>query len=119
AMDPATGAFQGALLALSHRTDWPEHDNLAWLRERLGAFTYIDRVVVARDAQGLGIGRALYADLARLAASCGRPLLTCEVSTRPDNPASHRFHRKSGFQTLGDHSTPDGNKAVRYYAGHL
>src|ERR1700742_4367328 len=74
----------GFLLAFSDRTP-AQGPNHAWFLARYPAFLYIDRVVIAPEARGLGHARRLYGDLAAIAA--GRPLC-CEVNVVPLNPGS-------------------------------
>ena len=92
-----------------------DHKNLNWLRGRFKRFFYIDRVIVDAQAQGKGYGRLLYEDFEHEARARGLPRLVCEVNTKPDNPASHRFHLGFGFRAVGDEYYPDYDKAVRYY----
>ena len=57
------------------------------------------------------MGAALYADLARhLPGDC--PVLTCEVNLRPPNLESLAFHRKLGFEPVGEQETGGGAKRV-------
>lgn len=100
----------GFLIALSDRTP-PQGPNHAWFLARYPAFLYIDRVVVAAEARGLGHARRLYDDLAAIAA--GRPLC-CEVNLAPPNPASLAFHDRLGFAACGEADDPRNGKRVRY-----
>jgi uncharacterized protein len=100
----------GFLLALSERTP-VQGPNHAWFIARYAAFVYIDRVVVAPEARGRGHARALYADLAAIAA--GRPLC-CEVNVTPPNPGSLAFHDRLGFVACGEADDPRNGKRVRY-----
>jgi len=109
----------GALIGYAHDVDYPGHWNLNWLRPRLENFFYIDRIVIDREAQGRGLGHQLYRDVIDYARSRGHAWLACEVNTVPDNPGSHAFHLKQGFNSLGEQAFPDKNKAVRYYAKAL
>ena len=113
------GHLLGALIAYRHDVDYPDHWNMAWLREHLEGFVYIDRIIVADAAQGRGVARALYTDLERFAVSQGITTLACEINTQPDNPASHAFHQRLGFRPIGDRTYPDGRSSVRYYAKPL
>ncbi|WP_427454225.1 GNAT family N-acetyltransferase [Litorimonas sp. WD9-15] len=115
-IDPETGQLLGALLAYPHDIDYPDHANLIWLRQNLSEFFYIDRIVIAAEAQGQGVGHALYQDLAVHAQSQGYKNLACEVNTRPDNPGSHMFHQRAGFIAIGKRNIPEKSKAVCYYA---
>jgi len=119
AVDPLTDDMIGALISYPHTVDDPDHCNIAWLRQTLDAFQYIDRVIVSASAQGKGVGRRLYADLEHFASQRGLPHLACEVNTRPDNPASHAFHIHQGFHAIGDRDFPEKDTAVRYYAKKL
>src|ERR1700730_8181298 len=86
----------------------------AWFRDRFKDFVYVDRVVVAHEARGRGIARALYADLFRRAESDGHSMICCEVNVDPPNPASDAFHASLGFHEIGRASMPNG-KVVRYF----
>lgn len=101
---------EGFLLALSERTP-VQGPNHGWFVARYSAFLYIDRVVVAPEARGRGHARALYADLAAIAA--GRPLC-CEVNITPPNPGSMAFHDRLGFAACGEAGDPRNGKHVRY-----
>lgn len=111
---------QGVLVGYAHDVDYPDHENLNWLRDRYDDFFYIDRVIISGDAHGRGYGRQLYDGVEAFAREQGHPYLTCEVNSRPDNPGSHRFHLSRGFEVVGAQSYPsnaDGiSKAVKYYA---
>jgi uncharacterized protein len=100
----------GFLIALSERSP-VQGPNHAWFVARYPAFLYIDRVVVAPEARGRGHARALYDDLAAIAA--GRPLC-CEVNIAPPNPGSLAFHDRMGFASCGDADDPRNGKRVRY-----
>lgn len=113
----------GVLLGYGDNVDYPDHENLRWLRAHANAnanykdnpFFYIDRVIIARDGQSKGLGRALYDDVARFAAGQNFARLTCEVKTRPDNPVSHAFHLSMGFTAIGQVDDPASAACVRYY----
>jgi predicted GNAT superfamily acetyltransferase len=101
---------KGFLIALSEQTP-PQGPNHAWFLARYPAFVYIDRVVVAPEARGMGHARRLYEDLAADAA--GRPLC-CEVNLVPPNPGSMTFHERIGFVACGEGDDPRTGKRVRY-----
>lgn len=109
---------QAILIGYDHGADY-DHKNLSWLRARFDAFFYIDRIIIDSAAQGKGYARALYEDFETEARRKGLPRLVCEVNTKPDNPGSHRFHEKMGFEPIGDVEYPDYNAAVRYYLKEL
>ena len=88
--------------------------HFAWFRDRFKDFVYVDRVVVAHEARGRGIARALYADLFQRAESDGHSVICCEVNVDPPNPASDAFHASLGFHEIGRASMANG-KVVRYF----
>ena len=79
-----------------------------WFRNRYDAFLYIDQVAVAREARGRGVAAALYDDVEKAARASATPTLVCEVNLEPDNPPSHRFHRRRGFLEVGRLRSGDG-----------
>ena len=116
--DYARQTGDGQAFLLGYDGDGPyRHKNVDWLSARLGRYSYIDRVVVAPEAQGLGLARRLYDDMAAWSRKRGRDCLACEVNTRPDNPGSHAFHARLGFEVLGD--ADYGDVSLRYYAKRL
>lgn len=57
-------------------------------------FEYVDRIVVAKEFQGQGLGRKLYEYIfSRNETS----IICCEVNIKPENPNSIAFHEKMGF----------------------
>jgi uncharacterized protein len=111
AADPATDDVLGFLLALPPGVDYGS-PNYRWFAERYDDFTYIDRVAVAAERRGQGIGRALYEALGRSAGSPAGPLVCCEVNLRPPNPGSLAFHQHLGFEVVGEQETEAGSKRV-------
>lgn len=85
--------------------------NYQWFEARYPDFLYVDRVIVAPQARGLGIGNMLYDALDGFAQGrAGR--IACEVNERPPNPGSMRFHERLGFRTVGSQETEGGAKSV-------
>jgi len=113
-MTPDRRAF---LLAFTADADY-DSPNFLWFRERHARFVYTDRVVVAAEARGHGLARALYADLFARAGSDRHSLACCEVNIDPPNPASDRFHAALGFTEAGRATTP-ACKTVRYLVNTL
>ena len=105
------GAMAGFLMALCPGEDYRSL-NYRWFSEKYASFVYIDRIVVAPQFNGLGIGRALYADVERATLVPGEagvvPILTCEVNLNPPNPGSVAFHTKLGFAEVGQLVADEG-----------
>lgn len=110
----------GFINLIAPGTDAYPSDNLRWIedwmaREEKSAH-YVDRIAIAAGARGQRLGEALYR--AAFEAAKPRACLTCEVNTDPDNPGSHRFHQRLGFQKIGERRyRPD--YAVAFYARPL
>ena len=86
--------------------------NYRWFAGRYPRFLYIDRIVVAAAARGLGLGPRLYEDLIVFAAQAEIGMLCCEYDLEPPNPGSARFHARFGFSEVGQQRVADGKKAV-------
>jgi predicted GNAT superfamily acetyltransferase len=74
--------------------------NYKWFNERYDEFLYVDRIAVADDARDNGIGSTLYDQVIAHVEHLTCPV-TAEVSLRPPNPGSMRFHARHGFEKLG------------------
>jgi predicted GNAT superfamily acetyltransferase len=117
----ARGIDQGKtafLIALDHTAPY-QNPNFAWFKSAYPSFVYIDRVIVAESARGLGIARLLYEDLFAAAHSTGVPRIVCEVNLEPPNPASDAFHLAMGFEKVGQAVLYNGAKTVNYFAKNL
>jgi len=90
----------GFVLAIRNGTSYWSA-NYQWFAARYGVFLYLDRVVIAPTARRMGVGRALYEDLAVFAAARW-PRVTLEVNLEPPNPGSHHFHAAMGFTAVGE-----------------
>jgi predicted GNAT superfamily acetyltransferase len=106
------GEAEAMLIALDQDADY-DSPNFQWFRQRYARFVYVDRVVVAAERRGQGLGRLLYLDLFARAAEAGHDRIVCEINTVPANPGSDAFHASLGFETVGSGVLP-GGKAVRY-----
>jgi hypothetical protein len=92
-------------------------DNYMWFCERYERFIYVDRVVVAPEAWGLGLGRSLYTDF--ISTADGHPVLCAEVNLVPRNDRSLDFHEMFGFKPVGEQDTEGGSKRVQMLALEL
>jgi len=86
--------------------------NYRWFNNRFDDFAYIDRIVVASDAQGRALGAKLYDDLVAFAATRGLSQLTCEYNIMPMNEGSAKFHKRYGFTEIGQQALSDNEKRV-------
>ena len=105
---PDGGAF---LIAFAEGAAY-DSPNYGWVAARHPRFVYVDRIVVAPDLRGAGVGRALYETVFALARARAVPVL-CEVNLRPPNPGSDAFHAALGFTEAGRARLAPG-KDVRY-----
>jgi predicted GNAT superfamily acetyltransferase len=107
----AGGDRAGALIAF-----WPglDYDSVhyRWFSETFQSFLYVDRVVIAERAKGLGLGRAIYDDLESFAADHAAPMIALEVNRHPPNPRSMAFHERLGFTSVGELAHEDSDKRV-------
>jgi predicted GNAT superfamily acetyltransferase len=87
--------------------------NYRWFSDRYPRFLYVDRIAVARDRQGRGLGPALYANLFDFAITHEVPRVVCEYYAIPLNQPSQRFHARTGFREIGAQWLPNG-KQVSY-----
>jgi hypothetical protein len=113
---------QGRIVAflLAFREGAPyRNDNYQWFAGRFQSFAYVDRIVVAADCAGRGIGRQLYADLFAWARSQAIPTVTCEYNIQPPNLPSKWFHDALGFKELGTQWVAEGAKEVTLQAVDL
>ncbi|ONG53379.1 hypothetical protein BKE38_12260 [Pseudoroseomonas deserti] len=107
------GELLGLMVALG--PEGPLHGpNHGWIRAHHPEAVYVDRIVVEPAAQGMGIGRRLYAALAAVALQEGLHRLGCEVNLDPPNPESLAFHARLGFAPAGEARDPRNGKLVRY-----
>jgi predicted GNAT superfamily acetyltransferase len=106
--DPADGpqpaALLGFVLLMRPGADYPS-ENYRWFDARGSDFLYVDRIVVADEAQNQGVGAALYAAVFAAGRKWGATEVTCEVNVEPPNPGSLRFHARLGFVEVGRQAT--------------
>ncbi len=100
--------------------DYPS-ENLRWFEAysaRTGrSVIYVDRIALLPDTRGQGLGETLYQ--AAFDHFADHDEIGCEVNVRPPNPGSHRFHKRLGFERIGDQSFANGAKSVAYYIREL
>lgn len=72
-----------------------DSENYRWFSDHRDAFYYLDRIVLADTHRRLGLGRRVYDELERVAATYGRMVL--EVNIEPANEPSLAFHRARGY----------------------
>lgn len=102
-------AIAGFCLVLAPGADY-DSMNYRWFSERYDDFVYLDRVALVPAVHRRGIGRAMYAEVERLAAE-RRPSahdFTLEVNLRPRNDQSLAFHARLGFVEVGQQETDYG-----------
>ncbi|HII57847.1 MAG TPA: GNAT family N-acetyltransferase, partial [Candidatus Poseidoniaceae archaeon] len=104
----------GFVLCLLPKTEYGSL-NYAWFNQRYDQFIYVDRIAVAKDSRNSGIGTLLYQQVFDYATKHGIPV-TAEVSLKPSNEGSDRFHLRHGFVTVGE--LDHGDKAVTMYIKH-
>ncbi len=103
------------LLALREGTDYAS-PNYRWFADRYEHFLYVDRVVVAKQAHGKGLGSFLYRRLLEYAASTHAGRVVCEFDIDPPNPQSQAFHARFGFREVGRKRVASGTKIVSLQA---
>ena len=103
--DPAGEIVAGFCLVLPPGADY-RSVNYRWFSERYDDFVYLDRVAIAPEFQGRGLGRTLYDEVERRAAAAWFLL---EVNLRPRNDGSLAFHDRLGFVEVGQQETDYGH----------
>lgn len=107
----------GFLIAMRDGHDYAS-PNYRWFSERDKTFMYIDRIVLAPEQRGYGLGRVFYCDVESFA-EVRVPLLTCEVFLEPINDAAILFHGTYGFSEVGQQRVPPGDIRVSLLAKDL
>jgi predicted GNAT superfamily acetyltransferase len=107
----------GFLLAFREATAY-DSVNYRWFLERYPRFLYVDRIAVASDRQGRGLGPQLYAELFAFARANDVQRVVCEYYSVPLNEPSRRFHQRAGFVEVGSQWLPNG-KQVSFQEARL
>jgi len=96
-----SGEIVGVIMSY-HSSDQFDCAPARWFRDRHDDFFYIDRIVVSEPRRRMGLGAALYDDLAEFSQRQETELLACNVSVRPRNEDALAFHKKKGFKAVGE-----------------
>ncbi|MFM9940004.1 MAG: GNAT family N-acetyltransferase [Hyphomicrobiaceae bacterium] len=111
------GNVSGFILCLTEGTTY-QSPNYLWCVVRYACFAYCDRIAVAPEARGRGLGEQLYAAAFEHFAG-RRAVLLCEVNLAPPNPGSLKFHERLGFRAVGEAWSDDRSKGVVYLEKRL
>ena len=100
----ALGIFEdqkllGFVLCLLPNTNYGSL-NYAWFNERYGEFIYVDRIAVCSSNRNRGIGSLLYQEVISYSIKHD-VIIAAEVSLKPPNEGSMRFHYRFGFFEIG------------------
>ncbi len=104
-----TDTVLGFVIAMTNGAAY-DNGNYQWFNARVSDMVYVDRIVLASDARGQGVGGALYAYLAELAMGSGCQNMTAEMDIDPPNAHSVYFHEKLGFSEIGQRSLDSGKR---------
>lgn len=107
----ADGRVAAFLLAMREGCGYV-NANFEWFAAHASSFLYVDRIVVGREFQGLGLGGLLYRDLFAHARASGVARIACEYNIVPPNGPSRLFHDKFGFKEVGRQWLGGGTKQV-------
>lgn len=107
----ADDAPLGFLLAMRSGRELP-YDDYRWWNTQLASFWYVERVAVATNARGLGVGRRFYERLEAQARGEGVTHVVCEVVAEPLNVASMAFHETLGFRRREERVSASGRRFI-------
>ena len=74
--------------------------NYSWFNERYDSFVYVDRIAVREQHRNKNIGTLLYDFVVEAGMNVNAPI-AAEVSLKPPNPGSMRFHSRFNFEEVG------------------
>ena len=100
----------GFVIAMRNAAPY-DNSNYQWFEKRVRNMVYVDRIVLAADARGQGLGHQLYDELSEIALADGCRVMTAEMDIEPPNTHSLYFHGKRGFVEHGQRAL-DGGKRV-------
>ena len=99
----------GFVIAMRNSAPY-DNGNYQWFEERVLDMVYVDRIVLASDTRGSGLGHQLYDQLSRLALADGCKVMTAEMDIEPPNTHSLHFHSKRGFIEEGQRVLEGGKR---------
>ena len=108
----------GFVLAMRPGSSY-DSENYRWFEGRGTDFLYVDRIVLAEESRGSGLGELLYAHVFECAEAEGRGEVTCEVNLDPPNPGSLKFHARLGFVEVGRQATKNASVFVSLLAAEV
>ncbi|WP_448098640.1 GNAT family N-acetyltransferase [Luteibacter yeojuensis] len=111
------GRILGFLIAMRPDAEYAS-PNFRWFQAHYESFVYIDRIVIASESRGHGLGRIFYCDVQSYA-EVRVPLLTCEVFLEPRNDQTVLFHGTMGFQEVGQQKMGRSGPKVSLLAREL
>lgn len=89
------------------RCDSPRY---RWFVQRCARLLYVERIVVAPEAQSLGAGGRLYAAVYAMARAERVPFIGADFDSDPPNPAMERFYLRMGFREIARGGLGGGKK---------
>lgn len=104
-----TNAILGFVIAMKNGAPY-DNGNYQWFEARVPDMVYVDRIVLARDARGKGVGQQLYNYLSELAVGADCRTMTAEIDIDPPNEHSVYFHAKLGFSEMGRRTLDSGKR---------
>ncbi|MFT5352874.1 MAG: putative GNAT superfamily acetyltransferase [Polyangiales bacterium] len=113
------GQVEGFVILLVESTREYMSPNFRWFLKRHERFAYIDRIALSETVRRNGHGRRLYEEAEAWVRANSRALICAEVNTVPPNPASHRFHRATGFREVARTRPYGPDKEVAMYEKYL
>jgi predicted GNAT superfamily acetyltransferase len=102
------GEVIGFMVSLREGQDYTSI-NYNFFVNHFDEFEYVDRIVISKEHQNIGLGRKLYEYLFE---NNSTPITCCEVNVKPVNANSLAFHERLGFSEKSKMITSDGAKIV-------
>jgi predicted GNAT superfamily acetyltransferase len=93
-------SFAGFVITFAAGTAY-DSTNYQWYADTYDSFYYLDRIVLHDDFRRLGLGSIAYDELEGRARELA-PRLALEVNLDPPNEPSLAFHRKRGYEQIGE-----------------